>query len=177
VWSNSIPIKSQKLLTGLIGRHYTETCKLRIQILILKSIEILGSLKHVINIILKIRCMECYSCYMKESGRGPLGRLNGGRGGRVVVFTGEQRRQQAAEGKASRGAKAVEAERKFPGPTCAFYSRARRWRSAMWQQKQWWGHGLDAGARSGRQRSDKEAGRWVPCGWIFSKNFQKRFNF
>jgi hypothetical protein len=75
------------------------------------------------------------------------------------------------------GAKAVEAERKFPGPTCAFYSRARRWRSVTWQQKQWWGHGLDAGAQSGHQRSDKEADRQVPRGLIFSQNFQKRFNF
>jgi hypothetical protein len=52
VWSNSIPINSQKLLTKLISPHYTEAYKLRIQILILKSIEILGSFKHVINLIL-----------------------------------------------------------------------------------------------------------------------------
>jgi hypothetical protein len=54
VWFNSILINSQKLLTKLIGPHYTETYKLRIQILILKSIKILGSLKHMINIILQI---------------------------------------------------------------------------------------------------------------------------
>jgi hypothetical protein len=54
VWFNSILINSQKLLTKLISPHYTETYKLRIQILILKSIEILGSLKHMINIILQI---------------------------------------------------------------------------------------------------------------------------
>jgi hypothetical protein len=52
VWSNSIPINSQILLTELIGPHYIEAYKHRIQILILKSIEILRSLKHVINIIL-----------------------------------------------------------------------------------------------------------------------------
>jgi hypothetical protein len=60
VWSNSIPINFQKLLTESIGTHYTETYKLRIQILILKSIELLGSLKYVINIILQIRYMGCY---------------------------------------------------------------------------------------------------------------------
>jgi hypothetical protein len=48
-------------MTQLIGPHYTKTYKLRIQILILKSIELLGSLKHVINIILQIRYMGCYS--------------------------------------------------------------------------------------------------------------------
>jgi hypothetical protein len=47
-------------MTEAIGTHYTETYKLRIQILILKSIGILGSLKHVINIILQIRYIECY---------------------------------------------------------------------------------------------------------------------
>jgi hypothetical protein len=57
VWYNSIPINSQKLLTELIGLHYTETYKPRIRILILKSIEILGSLKHVTNLILQIRYM------------------------------------------------------------------------------------------------------------------------
>jgi hypothetical protein len=60
-WSNSIPINSQNLLTELIGPHYTETYKLRIQILILKSIELLGSLNHVINIIFHIRYMGCYN--------------------------------------------------------------------------------------------------------------------
>jgi hypothetical protein len=63
VWSNSIPINSKKLLTELIDPHYTEAYKLRIQILILKSIKILGSLKHVINIILQIRygVLQLYS--------------------------------------------------------------------------------------------------------------------
>jgi hypothetical protein len=61
VWSNLILINYQKLMTKLIDPHYTETYKLRIQILILKSIEILGSLKHVINIIFQISYMGCYS--------------------------------------------------------------------------------------------------------------------
>jgi hypothetical protein len=58
VLSNSIPINSQNLLTEPISPHYTETYKLRIYILILKSIELIGSLKHVINIILQIRYMS-----------------------------------------------------------------------------------------------------------------------
>jgi hypothetical protein len=57
VWSNLIPINSQNLLTKPIGQHYTETYKLRIQILILKFMELLGSFKLVINIILQIRYM------------------------------------------------------------------------------------------------------------------------
>jgi hypothetical protein len=54
VRSNSIPINSQIFLTELICPHYTETYKLRIQNLILKSIEILGSLKHAILVVLVI---------------------------------------------------------------------------------------------------------------------------
>jgi hypothetical protein len=54
IWSNSIPINSQNLLTEPISPHYIETYKLRIQILILKSNELLASLKYVINIILQI---------------------------------------------------------------------------------------------------------------------------
>jgi hypothetical protein len=45
------------LLTKPIGQHYTETYKLRIQILILKFMKLLGSFKLVINIILQIRYM------------------------------------------------------------------------------------------------------------------------
>jgi hypothetical protein len=57
VWSNLIPINSQNLLTKSIGQHYTETYKLRIQILILKFMKLLGYFKLVINIILQIRYM------------------------------------------------------------------------------------------------------------------------
>jgi hypothetical protein len=58
---NSNPINSQKLLTEPTGPHYTETWKIQIHILILYSIEPLGSLKHVISITLQIRYMRCCS--------------------------------------------------------------------------------------------------------------------
>jgi hypothetical protein len=56
-------INSQKVLTEPNDPHYTTTCKLQIQILILNSIEVFGSLKHVITITLLIRYMGCYSTY------------------------------------------------------------------------------------------------------------------
>jgi hypothetical protein len=40
------------LLTEQIDPHYTEAYKLRIQIMIFKFIELLGSPKHVVNMIL-----------------------------------------------------------------------------------------------------------------------------
>jgi hypothetical protein len=59
--SNSTPINSKQLLTDPINSHYTETWNLQIQILILNSIELLGSLKYVITIILRIRYIGCYT--------------------------------------------------------------------------------------------------------------------
>jgi hypothetical protein len=66
-----LPINSQKLLTVLIGPHYIETHKLRIQNQILKYTEVLGSPKHVINIILQIRYMVCYNDHNWRSTTGP----------------------------------------------------------------------------------------------------------
>jgi hypothetical protein len=59
--SDSTPRNCQKLLTEPIGPHYIGTCNLQIQNLIFNSIELLGSLKHVIIVTSLIRYMGCYS--------------------------------------------------------------------------------------------------------------------
>jgi hypothetical protein len=53
VWPDSAPIKSEKSTTELNGPHFIELENFRIQII--------GSLKHVINIIICIRDTGCYT--------------------------------------------------------------------------------------------------------------------
>jgi hypothetical protein len=54
-----ISINSVKLLTELNGPHYTELENLNLN-LDFEFQHLLGSLKHVINIIIRIRDMGCY---------------------------------------------------------------------------------------------------------------------
>jgi hypothetical protein len=85
VLSNSIPINSQNLLTEPISPHYTETYKVRIYILILKSIELIGSLKHVINIILQIRYMSVITLPLKQNHISRFERRIGPKGQRIIA--------------------------------------------------------------------------------------------
>jgi hypothetical protein len=64
------------------------------------------------------------------------------------------------EGRASRAAQMRRWSGENLGPTCGFYSRARRWNLTVWQWKLWAGN--DSGAavqtsdmRSGRRCSDR----------------------
>jgi hypothetical protein len=59
VWSDSAPINSKKSLTELNGPHCTEL-KTSDLTLDLEIHQHLGSLKHVINIIMWIRDTRCY---------------------------------------------------------------------------------------------------------------------
>jgi hypothetical protein len=58
VRSDLTPINPQKLLTKSNGPRYTTTWNL--QILILNSIELIGTLTHVINITSMVRDIGCY---------------------------------------------------------------------------------------------------------------------
>jgi hypothetical protein len=61
VWSEYAPINSEKSTTELNDPHFTEIGTLRILTLDLEIYQHLGSLKHVINIIMWIRDMGCYN--------------------------------------------------------------------------------------------------------------------
>jgi hypothetical protein len=60
VWTNSIPLNSEKSTTELNGPDFTEIGRLNLT-LDLEIQQHLGSLKHVINIIIWIRDTGCYS--------------------------------------------------------------------------------------------------------------------
>jgi hypothetical protein len=62
VWTNSISLNSEKLITELNDPHFTEIGILRILTLDLEIQQHLGSPKLVINIIIWIRDMGCYIC-------------------------------------------------------------------------------------------------------------------
>jgi hypothetical protein len=61
VWTNFVPLNSEKSTTELNGPHFTEKSKTSNLTLDLKIQQHLGSLKHVINIIMWIRDTGCYS--------------------------------------------------------------------------------------------------------------------
>jgi hypothetical protein len=60
VGTNSSPINSEKSTTELNGPHYTELGKTSNLTIDLEIRQYLGSLKHVINILMWIRDMGCY---------------------------------------------------------------------------------------------------------------------
>jgi hypothetical protein len=60
VWSNSILINSQKLLTESIGPHYLELGDFKFNPDFEFQYTLKRSLKHVINILLEIKYMGCY---------------------------------------------------------------------------------------------------------------------
>jgi hypothetical protein len=66
VWSGSTPINSKKLTTELNDPHYTELKTLNLT-LDLEIQQHVGSLKHVINIILWIRDTGFYRATWKVS--------------------------------------------------------------------------------------------------------------
>jgi hypothetical protein len=61
VWTNSVPLNSEKLTTELNGLHFRDWKTLNLS-LDLEIQQHLGSLKHVINIIIWIRDTGCYNC-------------------------------------------------------------------------------------------------------------------
>jgi hypothetical protein len=62
VGTNSAPINSEKSTSELNGPHFTEFGRLNLT-LDLEIHQYLGSLKHVINIIMWIRNTGCYSTW------------------------------------------------------------------------------------------------------------------
>jgi hypothetical protein len=64
VWSNSIPINSKKSHTELNGPHYTELKTLNLNPGF-EFQQLLLSLKHVINLVMRIRDTGCHSLAAK----------------------------------------------------------------------------------------------------------------